>query len=283
MFLHEAIEKLLKLTNGAMTATQIADELNKNKWYVKSDKSQIKPNQINARVGDHPELFEIDRSIAPLQIRLLGNKDISHTVNNFKPIRSKQLTKTVSSNIEVSATLDEDTLMNEIHFKSAGLIDKLVCHTPGLYCIRIVDTNNLPKPFNSLLANRLHNIIYIGIATESLNKRFLNQELRGNGHGTFFRSMGAILGYTPPAGSLLSKKNKRNYKFSPDHELEIIDWINNNLKVNWIEFRGDFETIETKLIEKHKPLLNIAKNPLRLSILSDLRRECVRKGMHSDS
>ncbi len=166
-------------------------------------------------------------------------------------------------------------LMNEKNFKSAGTIDNLVPHNSGIYCIRISDINKLPKPFNTFLADRQHNIIYIGIATESLNKRFLNQELRANGHGTFFRSIGAVLGHRPPKGSLTTKANKRNYKFSPTDEQKIIKWINNNLQVNWIEFSGDFEILEIELITKYRPLINLAKNPLALQLLSDLRKECV--------
>src|SRR5690606_32117770 len=145
----------------------------------------------------------------------------------------------------------------------------------GLYCIRIADINNLPNPFNTFLADRKHNIIYIGIATESLNRRFLNQELRANGHGTFFRSLGAVLGHRPPKGSLTTKKNKRNYKFASADEQKIIKWINDNLKVNWVDFSGDFEKIETQLINKYRPLINLAKNPSALQLLSDLRKECV--------
>ena len=70
-------------------------------------------------------------------------------------------------------------------------------------------------------------------------------------------------------------KNKRNYKFSQANQQEIISWINDNLIVNWIEFSGDFETLETELICKYKPLINIANNPVALPLLSNLRKECV--------
>ena len=169
----------------------------------------------------------------------------------------------------------EKMLMNNKSFKSAGSIDNLVPHNSGLYCIRISDINKLPKPFSTFLADRQHNIIYIGIATESLNRRFLNQELRANGHGTFFRSIGAVLGHRPPKGSLTSKANKRNYKFSQIDEYKIIKWINDNLHVNWVDFSGDFETLETQLINKYRPIINLAKNPSALKELSDLRKICV--------
>lgn len=275
MTLHEAIEKLLRQTGGPMTAREIADGLNSNKWYVKGDRTQIQTSQITARVDDHHELFEIDRSTRPLKIKLYGRqvpvKDKSVSTKSLTPKQEINVAKVSTSD----SSLLEKMLMNEKNFKSAGSINNLVPHNSGLYCIRIFDINKLPKPFNTFLADRQHNIIYIGIATESLNKRFLNQELRANGHGTFFRSIGAVLGHRPPKGSLTTKANKRNYKFSPTDEQKIIKWINENLQVNWVEFSGDFESLETGLITKYRPLINLAKNPSALQLLSDLRKECV--------
>lgn len=169
----------------------------------------------------------------------------------------------------------EKRLMDIANCRSAKSIeDDLVKNSPGLYCIRITDIYKLPNPYNEVLNSRGHNILYIGKATKSLKKR-LNQELRAKGHGTFFRSLGAILGYRPER-SLKDKKNKRNYKFSKnDDEKHIINWINDNLKVNWVEFKGDFGEVETTLIKEYFPLMNIAKNPKALKVLKDLRKECV--------
>lgn len=166
-------------------------------------------------------------------------------------------------------------LMNESNFKSAAIIDNLVPKVPGLYCIRIKDITVLPTPFDKIIKERQHNILYIGIATQSLNKRLINQELRAKGHGTFFRSIGSVLGYRPLSGSLKNKVNKRNYKFSMEDKIKIIDWINNNLLVNWIEFSDDFEIIEKKLIHQYTPLLNIDNNPLALEELYYLRKQCI--------
>lgn len=277
MTLHEAIEKLLRQTGRPMTAREIADGLNNNKWYVKGDRTQIKTSQITARVDDHHELFEIDRSTSPLTIKLYGRQvPVKDKLVSAKSVTPKQ-------EIEVAQVLTDDTsllektLMNEKNFKSASTIDKLVSPNAGLYCIRITDINQLPKPFNAFLTDRGHNIIYIGIATESLQTRFLNQELRAKGHGTFFRSIGAVLGHRPPKGSLVTKKNKRNYKFSKVDEQKIIKWINDNLNVNWVDFSGDFDSMETRLIDKYRPLINLAKNPSALQLLSDLRKECVQR------
>ena len=207
-----------------------------------------------------------------------SNKKLSKIVTTktvaIKVDRPTQKVKDIPVSKVQSAQL-EKVLMNEKNFKSAASVDKIVTPNPGLYCIRITDHNKLPKPFNTLLKDREHNIIYIGIATESLHKRFLNQELRAKGHGTFFRSIGAALGFKPPKGSLLLKKNKRNYKFSKTDEQKIIKWINDNLVVNWVEFSGDLDTIENDLINKHRPLINLSKNPSVLKELLDLRKKCV--------
>ena len=47
------------------------------------------------------------------------------------------------------------------------------------------------------------------------------------------------------------------------------------LIVRWTAVDFIKENEETKLIQNFKPLLNIAKNPLALTLLSELRRECV--------
>jgi hypothetical protein len=171
-------------------------------------------------------------------------------------------------------SITEKQLISEKNFKRAGEIDSLDFDFSGIYCIRIADVKKLPAPFDSILSQREHNIIYIGSAKKSLKKRFLRQELRAKGHGTFFRSLGAVLGYRPPQGSLLNKRNKYNYQFLSSDKLKIIEWINENLYVNWVDFNGDFEVFETLLIGKYTPLLNIQKNPSALPLLRELRNEC---------
>jgi hypothetical protein len=269
MTLHEAIIKVLQTKNKAMSTQEIANELNRNKWYVKKDKSTIEAFQIHGRTRNYSHLFDRNGSMVSLK-----NQSFISDIEIIREKTGKPLKKSTGQE-SFSDELTEKILMNEKNFKSAGTIDNSVPDIPGLYCIRIKEPKNLPTPFSTELENRNHNIVYVGIATQSLNKRMLNQELRANGHGTFFRSLGAILGYRPPQGSLNDKKNKRNYKFNSSDERKIIDWINENLKINWIKFDNDFETIETELILKYKPILNISKNPYSIQQLSKLRKECV--------
>jgi len=237
-----------------------------------------KPLRDLLRKGLLPHAFQSGGKGSAWTIPLSTSRSSTTVTTNHATAEVKKTIPAVAPKHANSADPSEleKVLMNENMFKPAGSIDNLVPHKPGLYCIRIADINTIPKPFNTFLADRQHNIIYIGIATENLNRRFLNQELRAKGHGTFFRSIGAVLGFKPPKGSLVTKANKRNYTFSPADEQKIIEWINQNLIVNWVEYSGNFETLETELINKYRPLINLAKNPSALPLLSELRYECVR-------
>ncbi len=84
------------------------------------------------------------------------------------------------------------------------------------------------------------------------------------------------MGYTPPKGSLIHRKNKRNYKFSAEDETRIISWINENLLINWIEFAGNIQELESELISKYKPLVNLDGNPNALEKLREMRAYCVK-------
>lgn len=68
LYLHEAMMKLLKEEKRKMTAQEIADALNKNHWYEKTDESPIKPKQILMRVGSHSDLFEAYIKLKPAKV-----------------------------------------------------------------------------------------------------------------------------------------------------------------------------------------------------------------------
>ncbi|MDA3954375.1 MAG: hypothetical protein PF485_12075 [Bacteroidales bacterium] len=265
MTLHEAIEKVLFDNKRPMSPRELVDEINKRRSYVRDDGNDIPTSQISARVKNYPQYFYKD-----------SEKKVCLANWEQKNESQKTVEKTNSGNLANIKDIDllEKILINEKNYKKVKNIDKKISNSFGLYCIRINKPENLDKIFADELKERKHNILYFGIATESINTRLM-QELRARGHGTFFRSLGAVLGYLPPKGSLKTKKNKRNYKFSKKDEKKIIKWINENLLVNWIEFNGDFESLETNLINTYKPILNIAKNPYSLPYLSELRAECV--------
>jgi hypothetical protein len=63
MTLHEAIIKLLKQFNRPMSTTEIANELNKNKWYEKKSRSEITAYQIHGRTKNYHQFFVRDGSM----------------------------------------------------------------------------------------------------------------------------------------------------------------------------------------------------------------------------
>lgn len=271
MNLHSAIEKLLIQSDRPLTTLEIADALNANKWYVKKDRSDIDHFQIYGRAKNYPHIFIRDGSTIALHKKKLkclldrdASQENSHTPNNLDKA-------SLDYKIVVNKLMDEGQL-----FRVADIDCIIPFKSPGLYCIRIKDISTLSRPYSEILSERNHNILYIGKATCCLKKRFLDQELRGIGHGTFFRSLGAMLEYRPQIGTLVGRKNKHNYKFTLDDSKEIINWINSNLLCSWIECNGISERLETKLISEYLPLVNLAKNPAALQLIRDLRKECKR-------
>ncbi|WP_111710154.1 GIY-YIG nuclease family protein [Lutibacter citreus] len=264
MTLHDAIIQVLAQKKSAMTSVEITNALNKTSLYTKKDGSLIKSSQISARVKNYPHLFLKTDGLISLKSKTGIGKTISPVDRN----------KTSISTISAKPSLAVKMLLHEKNFKTASSIDSSVPDVPGLYCIRIREPKKLKTSFSKVLLERNHTIIYIGIASKSLKKRFLGQELRAKGHGTFFRSMGAVLGFAPIKGSLKDKKNQNNYTFSIKDETSIINWINENLLVNWVAKEQDLNGIENELIKANLPLLNIAGNPGALQELTDLRTKC---------
>jgi hypothetical protein len=159
-------------------------------------------------------------------------------------------------------------------YRAINAIEHLVPSEPGIYCIQTINAEAFLKIFLNTFKVRCHKIVYFGITKGSLKKRLLEQELHSKGPGTFFRSIGAILGFVPPAGSLSTYSNKNNFKFSPEDINAIINWMNNNLIINWVLVDSNWRAIEKQLIVKYRPLLNIRDNPEVIEEVTMLRAKC---------
>lgn len=98
MTFHVAIEKLLRETGHPMTTHNIADELNRNKWYQKKDGSKITDFQIHGRTRNYPQLFNRNRTTVSLA---------RHKAAKPKKVQSK---KTVANktNITQATNLSKD-------------------------------------------------------------------------------------------------------------------------------------------------------------------------------
>ena len=116
---------------------------------------------------------------------------------------------------------------------------------------------------------------------DGLRKRLAFQDLQHKkGPSTFFRSIGAVLGYHPGFGSLIGLSNQDNYRFLHSDNKEIIEWINQNLLVGYLKLPDasmqQIKDLETFVIKKYRPVCNIACNPEPLRWLEEKRAECRR-------
>ena len=161
-----------------------------------------------------------------------------------------------------------------LHVQSAIL---KVDRKPGLYSIFVDDATSLPDPFRSLLVSGGNRLLYIGRARDSLYQRLIEEELRHKKAATFFRGIGALLGFSPPSGSLREKKNKKNYKFSTADSAKIIAWNEQHLLVRWLALEAEqVVQVEAVVIHALRPLMNTIHNPNCRPELAALRAECRR-------
>ena len=157
----------------------------------------------------------------------------------------------------------------------ASEAEVLVPEKNGLYSIVIDKPDSLPPPFSEYVSRGGHNVIYIGKAfPANLTTRLVKNDLRHKGNATFFRSLGAVLGYFPPQGSLVGKENSRNYRFRDPEKQQIVDWINEHLGVRCKELEPEEIALEQALIEDLRPVFNIVWNPDVLQELKALRAKC---------
>ena len=142
----------------------------------------------------------------------------------------------------------------------------------GFYALRAKNIPKFPEYLRIELEKRKTNLLYIG---KGLNiRKRLNQECRGIGHGTFFRSLGAMLGHLPLKGSLIGRVNQYNYKFCKEDREKIVSWINDNLEFSFIEVPIERLNEELTVIAENTPLMNIQHNPQALQELKNLRETC---------
>jgi hypothetical protein len=152
--------------------------------------------------------------------------------------------------------------------------EPLVPSRPGLYAIFVDRCSSLPEPFSADLAVTGSTLIYLGKAGSSLRARLVDQDLNHKSPSTFFRGIGAVLGYRPPAGSK-AKGAEKNYTFSDADERKIVEWIYAHLLISWVELEpGEPEDVEPGLIRGLCPLFNTVHNPKAHPELARLRALC---------
>jgi hypothetical protein len=175
--------------------------------------------------------------------------------------------------------MDTSELKNDLSSPLAKMnvktAERLVPDTSGIFAIFVDDARALPRFLSGRLMDGSQRPLYVGQASASLRLRLLEQDLRHRKPSTFFRGLGAALGYRPPSGSLKGRKNQRNYKFSAGDTMRICGWIEDHLLVSWSTVPADqLDEAEKALIAEWKPPLNTVHNPEPVAELAQLRRTC---------
>lgn len=156
--------------------------------------------------------------------------------------------------------------------------------TPGIYAFALSDHSSL-KQFGSG-----RQIIYVGIAKDSLKNRDLNTHFIDDktGHSTLRRSIGAILKSELDLMSFsrngtFNKVAIYNYKFQTEGEARLSEWMVKNLKVGYWEDKSKMpysalRLLEMAVIKELKPTLDLDSRTRKLNYfaneLDDLRGIC---------
>ena len=214
---------------------------------------------------------DFDNLIRKKEIIIVGKGKFEN-----KQIKQERKKKSQTSKIEDSIIENmniEKELIENGKFSSIKDLNQNILGSTGFYCIRLKSNSLLPNRYQKILDKREHKYIYIGKAEgQSLRERLL-QELELKSPGTFFRSIGCVLGFLPIRGHLKGKSNQNNFKFSKSDKEKIIEWLKNNVELSVVNYYGNFN-IESELIEKYCPLLNDTHNPMKLKELKEDKDKC---------
>ena len=154
--------------------------------------------------------------------------------------------------------------------------EEFVPRRTGYYSIWVADESSLPRAYADRLRQQRMQLIYVGLAAgQTLYERLFQQDLRHKKASSFFRSLGAALGFRPLRGSLVGMKNQRNYKFSSSDTEVIVRWIDSHLQVGVVEESPARHETERMAIAHFCPVFNLAHNPRPFSELIAARRECL--------
>lgn len=176
------------------------------------------------------------------------------------------------------------TAINQLIEKEKPYLEiKKFSPNPGIYAFFFIGNK---FPFLENKVNK-HQLVYVGKTESSQEKRDAKTHFATGktGSSTVRKSIGALLNtetsLTPiPRNNSDYKKGRfSHFKFDQQSEELITHWMKNNLALSFYEFNGskeDLKILETALIEKVVPILNITKNQKNqfANKLKALRKVC---------
>ena len=214
---------------------------------------------------------DFENLIITRQIKIIGTPEIG-AVENPNNVTKKNERARVNSTPDGNTSL-ENKLMDKGNFCSIENLDQHILNSTGFYCIKLKSGSKLPERYQRLLEKRKYEFVYLGIAKGQTLRERLSQELELKSPGTFFRSIGCVLGFQPIKGHLVGNSNQNNFKFPQEDKSEIIQWLKKNIELSIAKAKDDF-SIEKDLIRKYCPLLNQSHNPLKLQELKNDLDKC---------
>lgn len=204
------------------------------------------------------------------RIRIIGGKTQSiiekNEMVNEPPMKLRKDSNVTLENIE-------QELVSTGNFRQYADLDSNTLNNTGFYCLKLKENSKLPERYQLILDRRKFKYLYIGKAEGQTLRERLGQEIEHKSPGTFFRSIGCVLGYSPIKGHLKGHSNQNNYKFSITDTAEIVKWLISNVEISIVAYNGSFE-IEKGLIQKYCPLLNDTHNPMKLKELKEDKDKC---------
>lgn len=164
---------------------------------------------------------------------------------------------------------------------------------PGIYAVFFVGgVFPWPEAMDSVPPGDL---IYIGKSESCCLTRTIDEHFSSGktGSSTLRRTLGALLldGYSlepEPRSATGSGQDYRCYKFSPEGEDKLTEWMMDNLGLSLYEYDrvpSEIRRLEAELVHRSVPILNLQhnlKNPFRKAILS-CRARCAQLARLSDS
>ena len=265
----ECLDSWMKRNNvSEVTAVQAAEILDRANILKDNKERPGLPLRRKLRNGEIPHAYQ--KGVFWYIPCSLRTYQVKEQLSDFKLLDMKNMDNIVTTKFESTVLLDRNK-----HQPVLDLVENMIPNESGLYSIRVDKIEALPEEFRTELKKRDDTLLYIWKATRSIRERLWEEELHAQRPATFFRSIGAVLGYFPPIGSLLGKRNQHNYKFSPEDREKIIQWIETHILVNFVVCKEDIDSIEKNIIEENRPIMNIQNNPIPFKRLIELRKQCI--------
>jgi hypothetical protein len=130
----------------------------------------------------------------------------------------------------------------------------------GIYAVCVKDENTLCEISTSAIFPIIKGryVLYVGISeTQGLRDRDYKNHFNGTArNSTLRKSLGSLFGWR---GDRIYYADGK-YKFSPERERELNEWMHCNLAMFYWPNITDIDNLETRLINEIDPPINIAKN-----------------------